>query len=132
VTPSTYLLGYWAGQLGQDLFYPPNVGGWPGGRSWITARTMIGRAKYAAALVDGSLLKPREPFDALALAGRFGRGGDLKVLVTFYAELLRGIPPSSAELEPLLAALEAGAAAAPDTARRAIMLTLAAPATQLS
>jgi uncharacterized protein (DUF1800 family) len=131
ITPSTYLLGYWAGQLGQDLFFPPNVGGWPGGRSWITARTMIGRAKYAAALVDGSLGRPREPLDVLALAGRHGRSGDLAALVTFTAELLRGAPPTSAERDALLAALEPGAAATSDTARRAVALILATPAAQL-
>ena len=27
--PSTLLLADWAARLGQDLFYPPNVGGWP-------------------------------------------------------------------------------------------------------
>jgi uncharacterized protein (DUF1800 family) len=131
VTPSTFLLGYWAGQLGQDLFFPPNVGGWPGGRSWITARTMIGRAKYAAALVDASLLRPREPFDAVALAGRYGRDGDLPALVTFYAELVRGSPPSPGERDALLAALQPGATTAADTARRSVALILAAPTTQL-
>jgi uncharacterized protein (DUF1800 family) len=29
--PSTLVLADWASRLGQDLFYPPNVGGWPGG-----------------------------------------------------------------------------------------------------
>ena len=29
--PSTLVLADWAARLGQDLFYPPNVGGWPGG-----------------------------------------------------------------------------------------------------
>src|SRR5207302_8754624 len=28
---STLVLAEWCGRLGQDLFYPPNVGGWPGG-----------------------------------------------------------------------------------------------------
>ena len=36
--PSTLVLADWCGRLGQDLFYPPNVGGWPGGRAWITTR----------------------------------------------------------------------------------------------
>src|SRR5262249_18029679 len=27
---STLVLAEWTGRLGQDLFYPPNVGGWPG------------------------------------------------------------------------------------------------------
>src|SRR5262249_27246504 len=41
--PSTLVLADWAGRLGQDLFYPPNVGGWSGGRSWITTRAAVGR-----------------------------------------------------------------------------------------
>src|SRR5262249_20748093 len=28
--PSTPVLADWCARLGQDLFYPPNVGGWPG------------------------------------------------------------------------------------------------------
>ncbi len=28
--PSTLLLAEWIGRMGQDLFYPPNVFGWPG------------------------------------------------------------------------------------------------------
>src|SRR5262249_9286993 len=31
--PSTLALADWAARLGQDLFYPPNVGGWAGGRA---------------------------------------------------------------------------------------------------
>ena len=30
-------------QLGQDLFYPPNVKGWDGGRTWINANTLLTR-----------------------------------------------------------------------------------------
>ena len=43
--PSTLVLADWCGRLGQDLFYPPNVGGWPGGRTWITTRSALGRAE---------------------------------------------------------------------------------------
>ena len=50
---STLMLAEWCSRLGQDLFYPPNVGGWPGGRSWLTTRGLIGRANYAAGLVGG-------------------------------------------------------------------------------
>ena len=31
---------------GQELFFPPNVAGWSGGRSWINPATLIGRANY--------------------------------------------------------------------------------------
>ncbi len=43
--PSTLLLAEWSAKLGQDLFYPPNVFGWAGGRSWLTTRTVIGLRK---------------------------------------------------------------------------------------
>ena len=32
-----------AGRLGQLLFYPPNVAGWAGGRTWITPATLLDR-----------------------------------------------------------------------------------------
>ena len=42
--PSTLVLADWCSRMGQDLFNPPNVGGWPGGRSWLSARSLIARA----------------------------------------------------------------------------------------
>lgn len=30
-------------QLGQDVFAPPNVKGWPGGEDWINSTTLLGR-----------------------------------------------------------------------------------------
>jgi uncharacterized protein (DUF1800 family) len=47
---STLVLAEWCARLGQDLFYPPNVGGWPGGRAWLTTRSLIGRANFAAGM----------------------------------------------------------------------------------
>lgn len=32
--------------LGQDLFDPPNVKGWPGGSAWITSNTLLARQKF--------------------------------------------------------------------------------------
>lgn len=37
--------------LGQSLFYPPNVKGWDGGRSWINSSTLIGRANLVHDMV---------------------------------------------------------------------------------
>lgn len=39
--------------LGQDLFAPPNVKGWDGGSTWITATTLFHRYNYAGYLVKG-------------------------------------------------------------------------------
>ena len=72
--PSTPVLADWCGRLGQDLFYPPNVGGWPGGRNWITTRSALGRANFAAALVGVDSVGLGTSFDPIALAARHGQG----------------------------------------------------------
>ena len=44
--------------MGQILFYPPNVAGWPGGTSWINSSTLLARinfANVAAQRMRGSL-----------------------------------------------------------------------------
>jgi hypothetical protein len=41
--------------MGQLLFAPPNVKGWPGGRSWLNTSTVLERANFAAALAMGTL-----------------------------------------------------------------------------
>ena len=53
--PSTLILAEWCARLGQRLFYPPNVAGWPGGRDWLNTRTIVGRSNFATALVAGEL-----------------------------------------------------------------------------
>lgn len=59
--PSTLLLAEWAARMGHDLFYPPNVGGWTEGRSWLGSRTIVARANFAAAFVEGRLWHPERP-----------------------------------------------------------------------
>jgi hypothetical protein len=130
--PSTLLMADWSARLGQDLFYPPNVGGWSDGRAWITTRSMIGRANYAAALVGGGLHRGGERFDALGLAKRHGRANDRKSILAWYGELLLGAPPAKPWRDRLLAALDAKATAEPDAARRAVALLLASPEAQLA
>jgi hypothetical protein len=125
--PSTLLLADWAARLGQDLFYPPNVGGWNGGRTWISTQVMIGRANFAAALVEGTLSRRGEPFDPLVLTKRHGHGGGLEDVLVFYGQLLEGAAPAEARRKRLLAAL----GGRPDP-RRAVALMLAAPEYQLA
>jgi uncharacterized protein (DUF1800 family) len=40
-------LPYWTGVMGQELFNPPNVAGWPGGLSWMTSVTRLRRTEFA-------------------------------------------------------------------------------------
>jgi uncharacterized protein (DUF1800 family) len=129
--PSTLVLAEFVGNLGQDLFHPPNVGGWPGGRAWLSTRAVIGRANYVAALLGGEDMGLPQPADALGLARRHGRAGGVDDLVTFYAELLLGGPPGPAWRDHILSALGAKAALDRGTARRVAALVLTSPEAQL-
>ncbi len=85
--PSTLLLAEWTSRMGQSLFHPPNVFGWPGGRSWLTTRTVISRANFTQSLVSGGLHNPTRTFNATHLAKRYGH--DLWNEQThFYSQLL--------------------------------------------
>jgi uncharacterized protein (DUF1800 family) len=72
--PSTLLLADWTARLGQELFEPPNVGGWPEGRAWLTPRSLVGRANFAAALVAGRPVGLPAPLDAGSIAAAQGLG----------------------------------------------------------
>jgi uncharacterized protein (DUF1800 family) len=128
--PSTLLLGEWAARLGQDLFYPPNVGGWPGGRAWLTTRCAIGRANYAAGLVSGGPVG-RPPLDALVLVRRHGQGSSLEDTLRFYTQLLLGVEPTPTWRNRLLQALGPTSDGS-ESARRLVVLILATPEAQLA
>ncbi|MFO0844264.1 MAG: DUF1800 domain-containing protein [Gemmataceae bacterium] len=52
--PARPLLGRLA-LMGQKLFEPPNVKGWPGGRTWLNTSTVLERDNFAEALALGRL-----------------------------------------------------------------------------
>lgn len=54
--------------MGQNLFFPPSVKGWDGGRSWINTSTLFVRTNIANFLLTGRL--PRG-YDALATTERY-------------------------------------------------------------
>jgi uncharacterized protein (DUF1800 family) len=118
--PSTLMLAEWTTMLGQDLFYPPNVFGWPGGRSWLTSRALIGRANFAAAIINGTLHYPQKPFAAGSLVTQhsFTQPEDCR---TFYASLLLGDPQAADRL------LKQS-----DAPERMVMSILASPEAQLA
>jgi uncharacterized protein (DUF1800 family) len=51
---STTQLAQDLADLGQNLYHPPTVKGWTGGRHWINNSTMVGRHNLALALLKGS------------------------------------------------------------------------------
>lgn len=43
--------------LGQVLFNPPNVAGWPGGKSWIDSSSLMYRLKITSTILNGGLIE---------------------------------------------------------------------------
>ena len=125
---STLMLAECCGRLGQDLFYPPNVGGWPGGRSWLTTRWIIGRANFAAGVVDGHRIGRPGPMDALGLTRLHGEND----LVAFYTRLLLGTEPALPWRDRMAAGLGPKQMAEAEAARRTVALILTMPEAQLA
>lgn len=67
-------------ELGQDLFYPPNVKGWDGNRTWINASTLFARYNLPKALIGARVaqqnmtMKAENPApDSMMAAAENGR-----------------------------------------------------------
>jgi uncharacterized protein (DUF1800 family) len=96
-------------QMGQQLFEPPNVAGWPGGLQWLRGPTIVARTNFAAWLTQDAGVAPGH---FLAVARRNGWDGPAEWLDGF-ASLLAAVP-----LPPDRAAsIEAEARAIADPAR---------------
>ena len=107
------ILTQWAERIGQNLFYPPNVGGWNEGRSWLGSRSVIARANFANALVKGELWHPASVPDFDQLANRNGIAEGLPKRISWLAELFWGGASTDAvrETEAKLKAVKNGSMA---------------------
>lgn len=56
--------------LGQTLFYPPNVAGWPGGKSWIDSSTILLRMRLPQLISDNDEFNLRPKADDDQAMGR--------------------------------------------------------------
>lgn len=56
--------------LGQVLFYPPNVAGWPGGKSWIDSSTLMMRMRLPQLISDKDDFNIRPKDDDDQMMGR--------------------------------------------------------------
>lgn len=45
----------WLQEMGQQLFAPPNVKGWEGGKNWLNTATLLARDNFAYAVTLGNL-----------------------------------------------------------------------------
>ncbi len=60
--------------LGQQLLYPPNVAGWPGGRSWIDSSTLMMRLRIPQMFNDKDELNVAPKQDDDVMMGRKADG----------------------------------------------------------
>jgi uncharacterized protein (DUF1800 family) len=65
--------------LGQMLFYPPNVAGWPGGKTWIDSSTLMMRLRLPQLINDQDELNVRPKMDDDQMMGRADDDNDVEV-----------------------------------------------------
>jgi uncharacterized protein (DUF1800 family) len=120
-------------QMGQRLFFPPSVAGWPGGQNWLTSGTMIARQNFLTRLLGSQTLD----------ASSWLRGLPVKpqdVANQLAATILQGdaAPASLFQLEAYLNGSGNAALAMlsvenyDQRVRGAVYLTMATPAYQLN
>lgn len=56
--------------LGQQLFYPPNVAGWPGGNNWIDSSTLMVRLRVGQMMTGGERIELQPKNDDDVMMGR--------------------------------------------------------------
>ncbi|HQY11834.1 MAG TPA: DUF1800 family protein, partial [Ferruginibacter sp.] len=61
--------------LGQVLFYPPNVAGWPGGRSWIDSSSLMLRLRIPQVLAANEMMDIRPKSDDDVQMGQMMQAG---------------------------------------------------------
>ncbi len=129
--PSTLVLAEWSAALGQDLFEPPNVFGWAGGRAWINARSLLARATFAQRLGSGALQNAAAPPDWLKLAQRRGCGDSADAFALFLVQMLSAAANDEEAKRIRQAALGDETSLAADNAARLVAAALASPRAQL-
>jgi len=73
------------GILGQQLFYPPNVAGWPGGRSWIDSSSLMFRLRMPQVILYSQELRTK-PKD---ITPEMGEGQNYKMTLELNDSLRR-------------------------------------------
>lgn len=118
------------GQLGQALYYPPNVKGWDGGRAWINSSTLLGRCNLVRQILDAKETRFRGGSLA-AVAGGAGISG-AEETVEWLLELLVVSPPPERVRESLVALAKTGDDQGDQRLRNVVHAISALPEFQLS
>ncbi len=90
--------------IGQAVFYPPNVQGWDGGRSWINTSTLLGRSNLVGELLRHEATR----FDGQTLEtlAKKNDASSPEKLIAWLDELLLAVPLDDSAKRELLAFAE--------------------------
>jgi uncharacterized protein (DUF1800 family) len=112
---------------GQELFTPPNVEGWLGGKTWINSSSLLERTNWAADVIWGRSENGLTPFDPLAWADQ--QELSPKQAAKAFLELL---VQDDVSKEARQLALDAGQDGSVDGLRRMLQLLANCPEFQLA
>jgi uncharacterized protein (DUF1800 family) len=122
-----------AAHMGQILFQPPNVAGWPGGQNWLTSGTMIARQNFVARLASTQTLAQSSWLSGVAMQPRQAASEVVGAVLQDDAA-----PASQFQIEAMLAGAGTSALAALSAENfqqrisAAVSLAMAMPAYQLN
>jgi uncharacterized protein (DUF1800 family) len=120
-------------QMGQRLFFPPSVAGWPGGQNWLTSGTMIARQNFLTRVLGAQALSSSAWLRELALTPQ---DVSRRLSVTILQD--DAAPASLVELQGYLGGAGSAALATlsvenyDQRLRGAVYLAMATPAYQLN
>ena len=117
-------------ELGQLVFYPPNVKGWSGGKTWINSSTLLGRANLVRSVVEN----PQTRYGETTLVEYLDRynlksGRDV---VQFFDELLLAVPLAEVVRAQLVQRLDAAGPNRPQELKQVLHLLGSQPEMQLA
>lgn len=129
-TANTILLASGLADLGQELFFPPNVKGWDGGRTWINSSTMLGRANLARRLLnDGETRFRNGTLDRFL--SRQGKHSAAEI-VEFWENMLLAVPLSAGLRDHLAGLIDRGSGDREKRLRDALHVICSLPEFQLA
>jgi uncharacterized protein (DUF1800 family) len=107
---------------GQELFHPPNVSGWAGGRTWLNSATLLERGNWSSDVIWGNDEVGMPPIDVQA----WGERNDIPRgrIVTSLIELLLADEVGAESRQQIVRTAASGE---PDALRRALQLVVHTP-----
>ncbi len=89
-TTNTQVVAAGLQEIGQGLFFPPNVKGWDGGRAWINSSTLLGRANLFANIFENGATR----FGGQSLSEYLKSNGarDVDEAIAYFEKCLLAMP----------------------------------------